>query len=105
MSISKSQKQSVLNQLSSYLSGNDNVKKVMNSPALDHHGKMLSHDGQKIFTAGNRNRDGRGRNRGRGGRQDRKRDRNSDQGSSNGGGGSNNQGRGGKSKRPVIYTL
>ena len=90
------QKQGLLNQLNGYLTGNDNVKKVMNSPCLDHNGKMLSYDGQKIFTPHNRGRSNRGRggNNNRGDRQDRKRGSDSNQGSSG-------NGRGGKAKKPV----
>ena len=51
--MSQHQKQQILNTLTTYLSGNENLKKVINSPALDRHGKMLSRDGQKIFTASN----------------------------------------------------
>ena len=43
----------MLGTLSQYLSGNENLKKVMNSPALDHFGKLLSRDGQKVFAASN----------------------------------------------------
>ena len=66
----------MLNTLNSYLTGSDNVKKVINSPCLDHHsGKVLSYDGQKVFASNSRygrgNRRGGFNNRGRGNR-DRK---------------------------------
>ena len=93
------QKQALLNQLNGYLSGSDNVKKVMNSPTIDHHGKMLSYDGSKVYTANNRGRGGRGRGGNRNDRGDRKRG-NDNQSNQSGGGG-----RGGKAKKPVIYTL
>ena len=66
--MSQQQKQQLLSTLTQYLSGQDNLKKVMNSPALDFHGKMLSRDGQKVFTAHNRfnRRNNRGGGRGRG---------------------------------------
>ena len=100
MSITLSQKRSLLDQLNGFLTGNENVKRVMNSPTLDHNGKMLSYDGQKVFTAGSRGRGGRGRgnNNNRNDRNgDRKRKNDNEQGSSNGG-------RGGKAKKQVIYT-
>ena len=73
----------------------------MNSPTLDHNGKMLSYDGQKVFTANSRGRGSRGRgnqNNNRNDRNDRKRGNDNNPSSSGGG-------RGGKSKKPVIYTL
>ena len=93
-----SQKQALLNQLSGYLSGSDNVKKVMNSPTLDHHGKMLSYDGTKVFNTNGRGRNGRGRGgSNRGNRGDRKRGNDNQSNQSSGGDR-------GKSKKPVIYT-
>ena len=71
----------------------------MNSPTLDHHGKMLSYDGSKVFTASTRGRGGRGRGGNRNDRGDRKRG-NDNQSNQSGGGG-----RGGKAKKPVIYTF
>ena len=53
LSLSHHQKHQLLTTLGQYLNGHDNLKKVINSPALDHHGKLLSRDGTKIFTAGN----------------------------------------------------
>ena len=49
------QKQSILSLLGSYLSGSENVKKVINSPCLDFHsGKVLSYDGSKVFNSNSR---------------------------------------------------
>ena len=45
----------MLGTLGQYLAGHDNLKKVINSPALDHHGKLLSRDGSKVFTANSYN--------------------------------------------------
>ena len=61
----------MLNTLTTYLAGNENLKRVINSPCLDHHGKMLSRDGQKVFTANNNNRRGGNRfnKKGRGNQQ------------------------------------
>ena len=56
--MSHHQKQQILNVLNTYLAGNENLKKVINSPCVDKHGKMLSRDGQKIFTASNFKRGG-----------------------------------------------
>ena len=62
--------------LNTYLTGNDSVKRVINSPCLDFSsGKVLSYDGQKVFNSNSRygrgNRRGGFNNRGRGNR-DRK---------------------------------
>ena len=57
--MSHHQKQQILATLNTYLAGNENLKKVINSPCADKHGKILSRDGQKIFTASN-NFNGRG---------------------------------------------
>ena len=63
------QKQSILTLLGSYLSGSENVKKVINSPCLDFSsGKMLSYDGTKIFSSNSRFNRGNRRNSNRGGR-------------------------------------
>ena len=70
MSLSHHQKQQMLSTLTSYLAGHDNLKKVINSPCLDHHGKLLSRDGTKVFTANN-NYNGRG-----GGNRQNKRNKN-----------------------------
>ena len=54
------QKQALLSQLSAYLNGSDNVKKVINSPCLDFSsGKMLSYDGTKVWNSNSRYRRGR----------------------------------------------
>ena len=103
MSITKNQKQSLLDQLNGYLTGNDNAKRVMNSPAIDRNGKMLSYDGQKVFNSSNR-----GRNNRRGGPYNRRDDRRSGQNQTSGGNdrGNNRNQRGGRSnKNSVIYTL
>ena len=80
------QKQSILTLLSSYLSGSENVKKVINSPCLDFSsGKMLSYDGTKVFNSNSRFNRGnrRNSNRGRGNRGGRNQDSGSNQGSKN----------------------
>ena len=93
----------MLGTLSQYLNGHENLKRVMNSPCLDHHGKFLSRDGTKIFTANNNY------NKGNGGRFNKR------NGGRNGGNGNNRKNRGNnnqkKSKgsnnhvktRPFIY--
>ena len=59
----------MLNTLTTYLAGHENLKKVINSPCIDHFGKILSRDGQKIFTASNRRGGNRFQNKkGRGGK-------------------------------------
>ena len=78
MSLSQHQKQQMLNTLTTYLAGHDNLKKVINSPCLDHHGKLLSRDGSKVFTASNNYNK-------RGGGRFNKRGRGKDQGRKNGG--------------------
>ena len=88
----------MLSTLSQYLNGHENLKKVINSPCLDHHGKLLSRDGTKLFTASN-NYNGRGG----GNRSNKRHNRNGGHGGKKGRGnqhqkkskGSNNQ---------VIYT-
>ena len=75
--MSHHQKQQVLNVLTTYLSGNENLKKVINSPCTDRHGKILSRDGQKVFTASNSfngrgNRFNNRRNRGNNGGNNKK---------------------------------
>ena len=70
--------------MNQYLGGHDNLKKVINSPALDHRGKMLSYDGTKVFTANGRFRNnsrfnggrGRGKNRNQNDNRDGKNNRN-----------------------------
>ena len=63
----------MLNTLTTYLAGTENLKKVINSPCIDHHGKMLSRDGSKIFTASNNRRGGRFQNKkGRGNKNGQK---------------------------------
>ena len=73
----------MLSTLTSYLAGHDNLKKVINSPCLDHHGKLLSRDGTKVFTASSNynRRGGRFNKNGRGGKG----------GGQKNGGGKNNQ--------------
>ena len=80
MSISQHQKQSILGALGNYLTGNDNVKRVMNSPCLDRNGaKMLSYDGTKVLDS---NRFGRGNRRNsKRGRDNNRNDQSNDKGS------------------------
>ena len=86
------QKQSILSLLNSYVTGSENVRKVINSPCLDFSsGKMLSYDGQKVYNSNSRF--GRGKRRGL---FNNKRDQS--QGKPNNSGNSKNP-QGGKSKK------
>ena len=96
LSISQQQKQQLLDTLATYLSGQDNLKKVINSPCLDKYGKFLSRDGQKVFTSHNRfnSRRGRGGGRGGGNNNSNRNDNRGGNGKSGRGRGKNNRGRG-----------
>ena len=48
------------------MTGQDNVKKVINSGCLDKHGKMLSYDGTKVFTSNGKFRNNRFNPQGKG---------------------------------------
>lgn len=89
------QKQALLSQLSAYLNGTENVKKVINSPCLDFSsGKVLNYDGSKVWNANSRYRRGRRGtfdSRGRNDRQDQSNGKKKNQSRGNGRGGRSNK--------------
>ena len=77
-----------MNTLNAYLTGQDNVKKVINSGCLDKHGKMLSYDGTKVFTSNGKFRNNRfdpRKGRKGGNQNDNKRDNQTGKAKQNGG--------------------
>ena len=106
MSISQHQKQQLLNTLNAYLTGQDNVKKVINSGCLDKRGKMLSYDGTKVFTSNGKYRNNRFNPRGKGrkgGNQDDNQRRDNKDGKSKRNGGNKDSNKAGNSVSSFPY--